>query len=215
MDFAVIFDLDGVIVNNANYHQKAWEVFCKRHTVEFSTKKFKSEFFGKTNEKVLPELFRRDLSKQEIQKLSEEKEQIYREIYQPHLKPVNGLIPFLKSLDQNNIPAGVATSAPKANVAFLLDGLDIRKFFKVIVDDSMVKHGKPHPEIYVKAAKMLKIKPKNCIVFEDSIAGTKSARDAGSKVIALTTTLPAQKHKYADKIISDFTEVSVQLIKSV
>ena len=215
MDLAIIFDMDGVIVNNGNYHQKAWGVFCKKNTIDFSIKKFKSELFGKTNEKVLPELFGRDLSKQEIQKLSEEKEQIYRDIYQPHLKPVNGLIMFLKSLDQNNIPMGVATSAPKANVDCILDGLDIRKFIQIIVDDSMVRYGKPHPEIYLKAAKMLGAKPENCIVFEDSIAGTKSARDAGAKVIALTTTLPAEKHKYADKIISDFTEVSIQLIKNL
>ncbi len=213
MSFAVIFDMDGVIVDNGRFHQKAWEEFCSRHNIAFSEERFRNEFFGRTNDQVLPELFDRDLSKQEIKKLGKEKEAIYREIYKPHLKPLDGLLSFLEELRQNNVQVAVATSAPKENVDFVLDGLDIRKFIKIIVDDSMVAHGKPHPEIYLKAAELLNTYPADCVVFEDSLSGTKSACDAGARVIAVTTTLPAAKHKFARFKIAGFSEISVNFIR--
>jgi beta-phosphoglucomutase family hydrolase len=214
MNLAVIFDMDGVLVDNGDYHYKAWKIFCDKYNIVFPEDKFRTVFFGRTNEQVLSDLFTSKLNSHEIKNLGLEKEQIYSDIYAPHLKPVRGLISFLKNLKAKNIPVGVATSAPKENVDFVLKGLGIEEFVDVIVDDSMVSNGKPHPEIYLKAARLLNTEPKNCIVFEDSLSGTKSAFDAGTKVIALTTTLPAGKHQFAHIIISDFDEVSVEDILS-
>ncbi len=213
MSIAAIFDMDGVIVDNGKYHLKAWEEFCNRHNISFTEERF-NEFFGRTNEQVLTDMFHHDLSKQEIKKLGNEKEEIYREIYKPHLKPVEGLISFLEELQQNNIPTGVATSAPEENVDFVLDGLDIRGFIQIIVNDSMVTRGKPHPEIYLKTAELLKTDPQNCVVFEDSLSGTKAAFDAGTKVVAITTTVPAEKHKHAHLTVSNFNEISVKALFS-
>lgn len=202
--------MDGVLVDNGAYHYQAWKIFCDKFNIPFSEKKFRTVFFGRTNEQVLTDLFDRILSANEIEQMALEKEQIYRKIYAPQLKPVKGLLPFLEKLKVNNIPVGVATSAPKENVDFILNGLNIQKYVDVVVDDSMVSNGKPNPEIYLKAAQLLNTKPENCVVFEDSLSGTKSAFDAGTKVIALTTTLPAEKHKYVHRIIDDFEEVSVE-----
>jgi beta-phosphoglucomutase len=214
MNIAVIFDMDGVLVDNGAYHYQAWKKFCDKFNIPFSEDKFRTVFFGRTNEQVLTDLFEGVLTAHETELLALEKEQIYREIYAPHLKPVKGLLPFLAKLKENKIPVGVATSAPKENVDFILKGLKIEEYIDVIVDDSMVSNGKPNPEIYLKAAQLLQTEPKDCVVFEDSLSGTKSAFDAGTNVIALTTTLPADKHKYAHKIIADFDEVSVENIFS-
>lgn len=203
---AVIFDMDGVLVDNGDFHYKAWKLFCEKYFIPFSEDKFRTSFFGRTNQQVLNALFVRTLKPVEIRKLADEKEEIYREIYAPYIKPVNGLNPFIKKLNSAEIPIGVATSAPKENVSFVLNALGIADYIDVIVDDSMVVNGKPHPEIYLKAAQLLHSKPENCVVFEDSLSGTKSAYDAGTKVIAITTTLPAEKHQFAHHIISDFTE---------
>ncbi|QGY43743.1 beta-phosphoglucomutase family hydrolase [Maribellus comscasis] len=210
--FAVVFDMDGVIVDNGEFHYLAWKRFCYNHQIPFSKEKFRKAFFGRINEQVLPILFNKELTKDEIQKLGSEKEKIYREIYKPELKPVPGLVLFLNELKENNIPVAVATSASPENVDFVLDGLNIKYYFDVIVDDSMVTKGKPDPEIYLKAAQLLKKASKNCIVFEDSLSGTKAALDAGSKVVAITTSLKADEHKYAKHIFSDFSEISLNFI---
>ena len=213
MRFAVIFDMDGVIVDNGKYHQQAWEAFSKKYNIPFSEKKFNTVYFGRTNEQILPKLFNRDLSRQEIKKLGDEKEAVYREIYRQHLKAVPGFIHFLEELKTYKIPVGVATSAPKENVDFVLHGLTIEKMIDVIVDDSMVSRGKPDPEIYLKAAQLLETDIQHCVVFEDSLSGTQAAFNAGAKVIAITTTVAASKHKFAHRTVSDFSEISVNFIR--
>lgn len=215
MQISVIFDMDGVIVNNGEFHYRAWKKFCNKYNISFSEDTFKNKFFGRTNEEVIPDLFGRELSGSEIKSLGEEKEKIYREIYQPHMQPVNGLVRFLKELKKQNIPVGVATSAPPANVKFIIQGLGIGNYIQTVVDDTMVTNGKPAPDIYLEAARRLNSEPGNCVVFEDSLSGTKAAWQASTKVVALTTTLPAEKHKYAHCIINDFESVSIQFIKDL
>ncbi len=215
MQITVIFDMDGVIVDNGGFHQKAWEQFSRRYNLPFSEDKFKNDYFGRTNNEVLPEMFGKDLSEKEIKQLADEKEEIYRDIYRPHLKPVPGLVDLLKELKKENIPVGVATSAPPENVKFVIDGLKIGDYIQTVVNDSMVSNGKPAPDIYLEAAARLNSDPENCVVFEDSMSGTKSAFDAGAKVVAVTTTLPAEKHKYAHRIVNNFESVSVQFIRDL
>ncbi len=215
MNAAVIFDMDGVIVDNGKYHELAWSKFCSRHNISFSEEKFRTQFFGRVNEEILPDLFGYELTLQEIDKLGAEKEAAYREIYRPQLKAVPGFNTLLTELKKNNIPVGVATSAPKENVDFILKGLNIQDKIDVVVDDSMVSKGKPHPEIYIKSASMLNTRPEKCIVFEDSVSGTRAAYDAGAIVVAVTTTLSAGEHKYAHHIIDDFTEITVDFIYSL
>lgn len=215
MGFAVIFDMDGVIVNNGEFHFLSWKKFCDKYNISFSKDEFKNKFFGRTNKKVLPELFGRELSRKEIKSFGEEKEEIYRKIYKPHLQPVKGLVNFLEELKKENIPVGVATSAPPKNVDFIIHGLEIGNYIQTVVDDTMVTNGKPSPDIYLEAANRLNTNPGNCAVFEDSLSGTKAAWQAGAKVVALTTTLPAEKHKYAHRIIDDFESVSISFINGL
>ena len=209
MSLAVIFDMDGVMVNNGEYHYKAWKKFCANHSIKFSREKFTKVFFGRTNNQVIPDLFGKNLAVDEIEKLASEKENIYRHMYAPHIRPVNGLVELLLQLQKNKIPVAVATSAPMANADFVLERLNIKKLISVIVDESMVANGKPNPEIYLKTAQLLQTPVSDCVVFEDSISGTQAAFDAGAKVIALTTTLNAAQHKYAHVIINDFTSVFI------
>jgi beta-phosphoglucomutase family hydrolase len=215
MQISVIFDMDGVIVNNGEFHYRAWKKFCDKYQISFSEDTFKNKFFGRTNEEVLPELFGYELSGREIKSFGEDKEKIYREIYKPHMQPVDGLLNLLRELKKENIPVGVATSAPPENVEFVIQGLEIGDFFQTIIDDSMVLNGKPAPDIYLEAAKRLNSSPGNCIVFEDSLSGTKAAWQAGAKVVALTTTLPASKHKYAHRTMNDFKMASIDFIHSL
>ena len=125
----------------------------------------------------------------------------------PHdrdIKPLDGLAAFLKRLDDEKFQRAIATSAPRSNVDFTLDKTGLGHFFETILDDSFVDQGKPHPDIYLKTAKALNFDPARCVVFEDSIAGVESARNAGCKVVGITTTHTREELKNTDLVIENF-----------
>ncbi|MCB8963982.1 MAG: beta-phosphoglucomutase family hydrolase [Bacteroidales bacterium] len=185
---AVIFDMDGVIVDNQNYHLSSWEMFCAKYNFDCNINTFSAQYFGKSNHEILTSLSGKALTPQETYKLGEEKEEIYRQLYRDEIKPLAGLIDLLKLLKANRIPTAIASSAPTSNVDFVVDSLKIREYFDVIVDVSMVRNAKPDPEIYLKAAERLNVEPSGCLVFEDSHSGIKAALNAGMQVIGLATT---------------------------
>lgn len=203
----VIFDMDGVIVNNYTFHLDAWAEFCRKHQIAFSRETFTHQFFGKNNNDILNALFGRNLSGNEVRVLGEEKESIYRKLYSPHIKPLNGLIPFLDYLNEKGNRIAVASSAPQSNIDFTIKRTGIIKYVDVIANGDMVHRGKPHPEIFLKAAEMLKINPGECLVFEDSFSGIDAAESAGMRVVAVATTHEKSEHRPINDIISDFVEI--------
>ena len=206
---AVIFDMDGVIVDNMQFHRKAWHEFTKKQGKNLSDEELKQHIYGRDNRAALTYLLDRELSDEEIAELGEQKEMVYREIYRPYLAPVPNLIDFLERTKSAGIKMAIATSADIGNVDFVLDGLGIRDFFPVIIDASMVSKSKPDPEIYLKTAAALGEKPENCIVVEDSISGVKSGKNAGMRVIGITTTHGREDLSEADWIIDDYKECIV------
>ena len=119
--------------------------------------------------------------------LGNRKEELYRELFRPELKTVEGTLDFLEESQRLGIKMAVATAAPIANMEFILDGLDLRKYFSVITTAADVKNGKPHPEGFLISAEKLGVKPQNCIVFEDAINGFEAANRAGMKSIGIST----------------------------
>ena len=206
--FAVIFDLDGVIVDNMGYHKRAWEIFIKKHNPGLAMEDF-SRHFGRTNRDLVPLVFGRTLSEEEVAVYGEEKEALYRRLYAEHIAPLPGLLNFLRELKEKHVRAVIATSAPKKNLDLVLDGLGIRPWFDALVDASEVEKGKPDPEIYLKAAQKVGRAPEVCIVFEDSRAGIQAGLNAGMKVVGVATTLPPEKLSGTHLVISDFREISV------
>jgi len=199
-----IFDMDGVVVDNAVWHLEAFAEFGKRHGL-VQTKEEYTKYFGNTNQTIMNSLFNTQLSSDKLVALAKEKETIYRELYRPFIKPVDGLPVFLEYASNHAIPIALATSAPHENVDFTLDSTGLKKYFSIISDASMVKHGKPDPEIYLLTAAKLGVQPSDCIVFEDSIAGIQSGLSAGMRVIGVATT---HKHEelvtYVNEIIMNF-----------
>lgn len=212
---ALIFDMDGVVVDNHNWHFKAWIEFGKRHTIEITKDEFRKHF-GSTNHVIMCSLFGNKLTEDEIITLGEEKEKIYRELYRPFIKPVVGLPAFLQYATSKGIAIALATSAPSENVAFTLEATGLEKYFTIISDSSMVKHGKPDPEIYLLTATKLGAKPCDCTVFEDSVPGILSAKNAGMKVIGVATTHKSNELlKYVNEIIMNFEAAEKLLSKWV
>lgn len=213
--FAVIFDMDGVMVDNNPYHKNAWKAFVQKHGFSLSETELKEHVYGKTNHDTLRHLFGADISNDEIQQYAEEKEEIYRSLYKDSIQPTKGFIEFLDLLHSQNIPVAVATSAPPKNVEFVLSAIGAKKYFNIIVDDTDVKKGKPDPEIYLATAKKLHMNPADCIVFEDSLSGVQAALNAGMKVIAITTTHTKEELSNANHVVDDFTEVSADTLSFI
>jgi beta-phosphoglucomutase len=207
---SVIFDMDGVLVENSAVHDETWRMICKKYGKPKTSKEIQN-IFGGTNS-VFVERLLGITDEARIKEIAIEKEALYREVYNDKIKAPIGLKELLFNLKKNNIRLAVGTSGPKENLDFVLDKLDIRNFFDVLVYESHVKKGKPDPEIYQVVSQNLGVEPSHCIVIEDSILGIQAALAAGMKVIAITTSFPVEKLNIADQIITSFTELSVQSI---
>lgn len=199
----ILFDMDGVIADTNPFHKTSIQQFCTRHGIDASDAFLKEKVYGRVNKEWIPNLFGA-LNAEKVKALADEKEQLFREIYAPHLRAVDGLIEFLQLLQKNGVKAAVATSAPLENADFILDGLNIRKYFDAVLHSADVEKGKPHPEIYLKAAAALGKLPTECIVIEDSISGVQAGKAAGSKVIGITTTHEGVEFGSIDLVINDF-----------
>ncbi len=185
---AVLFDMDGVIVDNNDYHRRAWQAFMLRHGIELSVEDYNRRVSGRVNSELLRMLFGNHLSDQEVTLLGEEKELIFRELYEAHLHPIDGLHDFLKTLKRIGFKLAVGTSAPVSNMDFILDGLGIRSYFDALVHQEMIERGKPDPEIYQFCMKSIGMQPEECLVFEDSLSGIQAGIASGASVIGVTTT---------------------------
>lgn len=209
---AVIFDMDGVIVDSNPAHKEAIHKFCKEHSVELDEERFNQQVNGRQNRDWIPALFGSKLSNEQIMELAREKEELFRKIYLKTIQPLPGLEEFLLKLEKQNIPKAIATSAPVENVDFTLEKTGLKKYFTIILDDRDVTIGKPNPQIYIKTVEALNYKPTSCIVFEDSLSGIKAAKGAGCKVVGVSTTHTAEEMKDTDFTIKDFTNLSIEAL---
>jgi beta-phosphoglucomutase len=183
----VVFDMDGTLVDNMHFHRQAWFDFLDGYEIHITEAEFQEKNVGTITE-IVPKFFTRTLSREEIISLGKEKEAVYRNLYRDHIKPLSGLENFLKALQEAKISIALATAADKGNIDFTLDALGIREYFTVITGSEEVSHGKPHPDVYLKSAAKLQLAPGQCIAFEDTPSGIRSASAAGMEVIGLATT---------------------------
>jgi beta-phosphoglucomutase family hydrolase len=205
---AVIFDLDGTMLDNNSFHLKTWVQYLKNMGRDISEEEYKANINGRTNKDAVQYIYGRKLDDEEAMKYTLEKEAIYRNLYGDHIEPVNGLLDLLERVDAKKIPMAIATSGIQVNIDFMFDHIPMRHYFREIVNSSHITKGKPDPEIYLLTASLLGVPPQNCLVFEDSIVGIQSARSAGMKVIAVATTHSPEELKEADSVIRDFSQLT-------
>ena len=183
---AFIFDMDGTLVDNMRFHTEAWGQMLAENNVEMNARDFLVKTAGKTNREIMPTIFG-DVSDERIAELGERKETLYRELFKAHRKTVDGAIEFLEAARNLGVKMAVATAAPVENVKFILDGLNLRRFFQAVTTAGDIENGKPDPEIFLKSAEKLNVEPENCLVFEDAIGGFEAAHRAGMRSIGIAT----------------------------
>jgi beta-phosphoglucomutase len=181
----LIFDLDGVIIDSMPFHQRAWQ----RYLVEtgIGTGERLDFMHGQRNEEIVRGLLGPEADLETVIAHGAAKEQMYRDMLRERLGEhlVAGIAAWLEHV--SGAPIALATNAERANVDFVLDGGGLRPYFEAIVDGSQVDRPKPAPDVYLRAAELLKIPPRNCIVFEDSPVGVAAAVAAGMRVVGVLT----------------------------
>src|SRR5688572_3622658 len=205
---AVVFDLDGTLVDNMALHAEAFAEFMTRRGLPPLDETQRARLDGKRNTDIFPDLLGRELPREELLAVSEEKESLYRTLSRGRLAPLAGLERFLEILAANGIPVAVATSGPAENVRHTLAELGLAERITVIVRGDEVPRGKPHPDIFLAAAARLGVPPAECVAFEDAPAGVAAARAAGMVCVALTTSFSAEAFRAAgiapDHVLPDF-----------
>jgi beta-phosphoglucomutase family hydrolase len=184
--FAFIFDMDGTLVDNMHFHTESWGLMLAENGVEFNAHDFLVTTAGKTSREILPTIFT-DISEERIDELTRRKDSIYHDIFLPHRKLVDGADEFLAEAKRLGIRTAVATASPIPNVEYILDGLEVRKFFDAVVTAADITNGKPHPEAFLKSAEKVGVAPENCLVFEDALGGFEAAYRAGMPSIGIAT----------------------------
>jgi beta-phosphoglucomutase len=212
--FSVIFDMDGVIVDSNPYHKTAIQQFCREHGQQLSDDQLLKKVYGRTNREWITALFG-DIPEETIHRYTEEKEELYRRLFNKDIKPLKGLIRFLNELENKKVPRAIGTSAPRSNVDFTLTRTETTRYFDIILNDTFVTHSKPHPEIYLKCAQALGLPNSQCIVIEDSLSGVEAGKAAGSKVIGITTTHPAHELSHCDLVIDDFEGLTTERLREL
>lgn len=166
--------------------------------------------FGRKNEFIIPELLGWTRETAEINRLSLRKEALYREIVQERGQPaLPGAREWLERLSAAGIPCAVGSSTHRQNIETILELIGFRSFFQAIVTAEDVQEGKPHPAVFLTAARKLNLEPARCVVFEDAHVGIAAAQAGGMKVVAVATTHPLEELAAADLAVKRLDELSV------
>lgn len=209
---AFIFDMDGTLVDNMRFHTEAWGKMLAENGVEMNAEDFLVKTAGKTNREILPGVFGA-ISDEKIVELAERKEALYRELFLPARRPLAGAVEFLEAAQALGVKMAVATAAPVANMEFILDGLDLRRFFQAITTADEIKRGKPDPEIFLRSAEKLGVAPPHCLVFEDAVGGFEAAHRARMKSVGIATVNSIEEILRLDSVTeahADFTKLEAR-----
>jgi HAD superfamily hydrolase (TIGR01509 family) len=182
-----VFDVDGTLLDNMPFHVEAFNAFTVNHGLPALTPERRHWMDGKRNSDIFPGLFERALTPAEVAAMSDEKESMYRRLSAGRLAPLPGLMRLLDALDALGIPVALATSAPPENVAHTLRELGLAARLEVIARSDEVAHGKPHPDVFLEAARRLDVAAARCLAFEDAPAGIVAARRAGMTCVGVAT----------------------------
>lgn len=210
---ALLFDMDGTMVDNMAYHGQSWLAFFAKRGQQLDSQEFFDATAGRQNHEIFRRYLDAGLSDQDCAALAHEKEGLYRELYAPHRAPMPGLLPLLASARQAQYALAVGTAAPTVNISFILDALNLRAHFDAVVGAADVARGKPEPDIFLLAAEKCAAKPEDCIVFEDAPLGVEAARRAGMRCVVICSSNPASAFTRFDNVIAsvpDFAALDLQ-----
>lgn len=213
-ELAVIFDMDGVLVDSYQAHFRSWQLLAEEMGIADFTEEQFARTFGKTSREILRKHWPIELSDEQIRRADDHKEELYRKLIREDFREIPGARELVRALHAAGFRLAVGSSGPKANVDAGLDGLGHREYFDALVSGQDVTHGKPDPEIFLVAGRRLGVAAGRCAVIEDAPAGIEAARRAGMTPVAITGTAAREDLAAAGakSVVDSLTELTPQRI---
>ncbi len=208
---AVIWDLDGVVIDSEEDHKKAWQRLAHETGKEFTDEQFVATF-GWRNDAIVPKVWD-TVSLEELQALADRKEAYFRDYVRQTATFLPGSQELMSALHDAGYPQALGSSAPIANIELVKEVLGLDRYINAFVSGETVPHGKPAPDIFLKAAKELSVEPEQCLVIEDAVAGVAAARAGGMYSIAVAYGRVLPGLQVATLVVKDLTEVNVERIQ--
>jgi beta-phosphoglucomutase len=209
---ALIFDMDGVLIDSHAAHRAAWREFNLRLGQNISESQLDFVLEGRKREEIIRH-FVGDVSPEELAYYGRMKDALFRE-RAGEIGPIPGLVRFLEDARAANLKLAVGTSATTERATHMLEELDLLRFFSVVVTGADVQNGKPSPDIFRKAAEELQVKPQTAVVIEDSVAGVQAAIAAGMRCVGIADQ-PRQellRRAGAQIVVTDFNGLAISML---
>ena len=211
--YAVLWDVDGVVIDSAEQHRRAWEQLAAENGLPYSDAAFWASF-GRRNADVIPAMFGVEGPPERVEALADRKETLYRALVAEQGRALPGAVELMAALHAAGYREALASSAPRENIRLIVDLLGLAPYLQATVSGESVAHGKPAPDIFLAAAQAVGVAPAHCLVIEDAPAGVQAAHAAGMKCLAVRR--PGQPDApglaAADAIVSSLAEASVALV---
>jgi len=205
---AVIWDMDGVIADTAQYHLRGWQMVFQKRGVNYTEEDFRRNT-GKRSDSIIREVLGKKIAQGEIMAIIREKDENFRQLMGQNIRPFPGVLKLIALLKEHGFKIAIASSAPMENIRLITQSLKIHNCFDAIVSGWEVTKGKPDPQIFQLTAEKLGVEAENCIVIEDAIAGVTASKRAGIHCIAVTNTTPREDLREADLVIDTLEEITV------
>lgn len=205
---AIIWDMDGVIVDSSDAHRRSWQQLAAEERVTFTDADFWSTF-GWSNAAIIPRFWGADLSREQIDALANRKEIHFRALLRERVMALPGALELLQAAHEAGLKQSLASSAPQENIHLISDLLGLHRWLDAVVSGDRLPRGKPAPDIFLLAAEKLGAAPMRCVVIEDAPAGVAAAKAAGMRCLAVTTSHQAPALAAADRIVASLQEVGL------
>lgn len=212
----LIFDMDGTLVDNLDYHVLSFSTFAEKNNLKLIAP-FDLRYNGMRGEEIFPLILApEELERFTIQQIIDMKEEAYREAYSGHVEPIEGLMDFLREAYREGARCAIGSSGQRRNIEFILNEIPFGELISATVSGDDVSRGKPEPDIFLRCCELLGCEPSECVVFEDAVTGIKAGVAAGCKVVGITTTATADTLRAAGAhhIIDDYRGLSLATIES-
>ena len=205
---ALIFDMDGVLVDNTPVQARAFQLLFRDLGLTTNARQLLKRLNGMPAGEIIQSVFRHPIPKKQLGIYAEQREFLYRTLYWTQRSALPGLVAFLQAARAEGHKIGLGTGSGGPTLRYILDHLDLRRYFDVIIGKDDVPRGKPHPDTYTATAAKLGVPPEHCIVFEDAVLGEQAAHRAGMRCMAVATTIQAADFQAPLTVIKDFTELT-------
>jgi len=205
---AVIWDMDGVIADTGPYHLKGWQKVLQKTGKHYTEEEYRRNT-GRRSDSILRDILGEKATQEEIAKITQEKEDIFKQLISQNIRSYPGVIKLITSLKEHGFKMAIASSAPMGSIQLITRSLKIHNYFDIMLSGWDLTKSKPDPEIFLQAVEKLGVKAENAIVIEDAIAGVTASKRAGICCIAVTNTNPREALKEADLIVDTLEEITI------